>query len=294
MNKRYSASEARDKLGGVSAEKLKRLVDAGKVRKETPPTNTKRGYYNKEDIDRLAEAMEDFVEIHTTLPEGDTVELVQAGGKDDIRETTQIARQHFGDNAYDVEKRMAWFHLIPNGDYVLKHGDIIVGYISMQAIKPEAVEHIFNRRNGSSVQLEDMEPIVPGKPLELHISGIGVKTGIKRLDAKRYGADLISGLIKVFMQFATQGIEINRVWSKSSTVSGIKLSRDLGFTELGYINNEQIGFVLDFDPEKAEKPLVQRFLQRYCEAIKEAKESQKKLQRPNAKGRKQLLTNVSS
>lgn len=83
-----------------------------------------------------------------------------------------------------VEKRMTWFRLAPNGDYVLKHGDIIVGYISMQAIKPEAVEHIFNRRNGSSVQLEDMEPIVPGKPWELHISGIGVKTGIKRLDAK--------------------------------------------------------------------------------------------------------------
>ena len=77
------------------------------------------------------------------------------------------------------------------------------------------------------------------------------------------------------MQFASQGIEINKVWSKSSTVPGIKLSRDLGFTELGYINNEQIGFVLDFDPEKAEKPLVKRFLLRYCEALKEAKKSHK-------------------
>lgn len=113
-------------------------MEAGKVHKETPPTNKKRGYYNKADVDKLAEAMEDFIEIHTTLPEGDTVELVQAEGKDDIRKTTQIARQHFGDNAYDVEKRMTWFRLAPNGDYVLKHGDIIVGYISMQAIKPEA------------------------------------------------------------------------------------------------------------------------------------------------------------
>jgi len=66
-------------------------------------------------------------------------------------------------------------------------------------------------------------------------------------------------------------------------VPGIKLSRDLGFTELGYINNEQIGFVLDFDPEKAEKPLVKRFLQRYCDALNEAKETQKRLQRLTAK-----------
>ncbi len=37
MNNLYSPAEARAKLGGISAEALKRLVDSGKVRKETPP-----------------------------------------------------------------------------------------------------------------------------------------------------------------------------------------------------------------------------------------------------------------
>ena len=62
--------------------------------------------------------------------------------------------------------------------------------------------------------------------------------------------------------FRSQGIEISKIWGKSSTVPGIKLSRDLGFKELGYINNEQIGFVLDLKSKKAEKPLVEKYLKR--------------------------------
>jgi hypothetical protein len=37
------------------------------------------------------------------------------------------------------------------------------------------------------------------------------------------------------------------MWAKSGTVPGIKPCRDFGFTELGYINNEQIWFVLDLE-----------------------------------------------
>ena len=51
---------------------------------------------------------------------------------------------------------------------------------------------------------------------------------------------------------------------------GIKLSRDIGFTELDYINNEQIGFVLDMDPKKAVNPIIKIFLHRYKNALQEA------------------------
>src|SRR5439155_8572965 len=130
----YSASEAREKLGGIAPESLKRLVDDGKIRKVVPPGNKKRGMYIKEDVDRLAEAMEEFIEMHLMAPqiEGAGFEVVQAQGEDDIRETTQIARQHFGENAYGVERRMQWFRKVPNGDYVLKYNGVIVGYFSMQ------------------------------------------------------------------------------------------------------------------------------------------------------------------
>lgn len=277
----YSASEARMKLGGISGETLKNLVDDGKIRKVIPPGNRRRGMYVKEDVDKLVEAREEFIEMYLIAPqiEGAGFEVTQAQGEEDIEETVQIARQHFGENAYGLGKRMEWFNKIPNGDYVLKHNGIIVGYFSMQPIKQEAVEHIFSRKSGSSVQLEDMEPMIPGKPLNLHISGIGIKTGIPRKEAKKYGLDILTGILDLFIELGKQGIEIDKIWAKSSTVPGIKLSRDLGFTELGYINNEQIGFVLDMNPERATKPLVKKYLQMYQEALKEArnKNRQKRL-----------------
>ncbi len=61
---------------------------------------------------------------------------------------------------------------------------------------------------------------------------------------KTYGMLLLLGLQKVCINFGKQGIDIRKIWAKSGTVPGIKLCRDFGFTELGYINNEQIGFLL--------------------------------------------------
>ena len=63
---------------------------------------------------------------------------------------------------------MPWFNMAPKGDYVLKHNGIVVGYFSMQAIKAESIKDVFDNKSGRSIQLEDMEPIVPGKPLEVH------------------------------------------------------------------------------------------------------------------------------
>ena len=202
--------------------------------------------------------MQKFISLNFVNGEFETT---QAKNENDIQEAVLIARQHFGENAYGIDKRMAWFRKVPNGDYVLKHHGRIVGYFSMQAIKHETVERIFKRRSGNSVQLDDMEPIVPGKLLELHISGIGIKAGVSRREAKIYGMELLMGLFNVFLSLVKEGVTIDKIWVKSSIVPGIKLSRDLGFVELGYINNEQIGFMFDFAKlEENENIVAKNFL----------------------------------
>ncbi|MBA2287310.1 MAG: hypothetical protein H0W02_17705 [Ktedonobacteraceae bacterium] len=263
MDKLYTASQARERLGGMSTSSFKRLVDANKIRKVVPPGKT-QGQYIKEDVDKLAEAMEQFVQIYSAAEPAQKIEFLQARDENDIQETVQIARQNLGDNAYGLDRRMPWFKLSPKGDYVLKHEGIVVGYLSVQAIKLESIEHVFNRKSGASLQLEDMLPIEPGKPLDVHVSGLAVKKGISRQQAKYYGMVLLNKLFDTLIDLGRQGIDIRKIWAKSSTVPGIKLSRDLGFTELGYINNEQIGFVLDL--EKSNIPAIRR----YREVLKEA------------------------
>jgi len=134
-----------------------------------------------------------------------------------------------------------------------------------------------------------LEPIVPGKPLEVHVSGIGVKKGISRGDAKRYGVDLLKGIMTQFVELGKQGIEITKIWAKSSTVPGMKLSEDLRFKELGYINNEQIGYVLDIYSDSEKKRIIEKYRKKYLEALAEWKAQQN----GNKKTSKQQKNKVS-
>ena len=267
----YTASEARMRLGGIAGESLKRLVEDGKIRKVIPPDNKKRGLYVKEDVDRLAEAMEQFMEIYSlTSSKDEKPELVQAQSWEDIEATIRIDRQYFGEQIHSPEKRKHWFEVCPNGDYVLKHHGVIVGYFSIQGIKQEAIDRIFlNPKGDPRTRAEDMEPLVPGKPLQAYISMIAVKPDEIQTRQKIYGMLLLMGLEKVFTNFANQGIDIRTIWAKSMTVPGIKISRDFGFTELGYIGGDRIGFRLDV--EKSEIPIARK----YREALKVFKNRQK-------------------
>jgi len=242
----YTSSEARKKLGGMASSSFKKLVDSGKIRKITPP-NKKQGLYMKEDVDKTAEAMQLFAEIYSVAqPEGKK-EVVQVQNERELRETVAIAQQHFGERTHTLEKRLEWFHKAPEGDYVLKDKEVIVGYLSIQPFKPEALERIFTRKGNPDTQADDVEPFTPGKPLECYISGMVVKVGISEAQAKRYGMRLFMGMFDILLDLAKRGIDIRKLWVKSNTVSGIRICRNMGFTELGYVNTEQIGFVLDLE-----------------------------------------------
>src|SRR2546430_17697207 len=99
MDRLYTASEARERLNGMSSSSFKRLVDSGKVRKVVPPAKT-QGKYIREDVDKLAEAMEQFIEVYSASEPAEKLEFSPAKGKNDIQETIQIARQNLGENAY--------------------------------------------------------------------------------------------------------------------------------------------------------------------------------------------------
>jgi hypothetical protein len=263
----YSSSEARAKLKGMAPSSLKALSDKGIIRKIVPPGKT-QGRYLKEDVDRYAEEMEHFEQAYSFAQPPTTYAFGRVQNESELKESVRIARQNLGENAYGMDRRMPWFKLSPLGDYVLKHENVVVGYFSMQAIKPEAINDVFNKKSGRSIILDDMVPIEPGTPLDIHISGIGVKKGISKQQARIYGVILVFKLLHTLIDMGRQGFYIRKLWAKSSTVAGIKLCRGIGFTELDYINNEQIGFVLDL--ETSDLPIAQK----YREALAEYQKSQ--------------------
>jgi hypothetical protein len=68
---------------------------------------------------------------------------------------------------------------------------------------------------------------------------------------------MLMGIAKRLVDLGKEGIAIRKIWAKSRTVSGIKLCRDLGFKELGYLDQEQIGFVLDIG--QSDIPAIKRY-----------------------------------
>jgi hypothetical protein len=266
----YLKAERAQKVLQMTYSGLRNQVIAGNIKKDYPPGH-RQAYYRKKDIEDLAEAM-GLIKLYKAIEPTDKPLVRPAKGVEDIRETVQIARQHFGDNTYEVEARMERFQRVPNGDYVLEHNGIIVGYFSIQGTKPNTIGHVFNRKSRARVELEDIEPITPNKAVSLYISGLGVRKGTNRSDTKRYGMLLLIGMLNKVVDFGKEGINIHEIWAKSRTVAGIKLSRDLGFKELGYIDNEQIGFTLSMDPDKATHPLVKLYLQKYQEALNEERQ----------------------
>ena len=261
MDKLYTASQAREKLGGMSSSSFKRLVDSGKIRKITPP-NKVQGMYLKEDVDKLAEAMQQFVEIYSTIPSG-KFEVIQARNEDDIRATVQLAKQHFGDLAYTAEDRLPWFRKVPDGDFILLYDGVVVGYFSIQAVKHEALEDHILKPKGGGVRLEDIIPFTPGIPLECYVTGMAVKLEPNHHTNKEYGMLLIMGLIDALTDFGEKVVNIRKIWTKSRTVSGIKICRDMGFQDFGYIDSEHILFMLDF--ETATFPSIQKYRETLAE-----------------------------
>jgi len=269
LDKLYTAKEAREKLGGIAPTSFKRLVDSGKIRKIVPP-NKKNGFYPKEDVDEMAVIMKEFIEIYST-DDNQEYKFVQVDSEKDIKETIQIAQQRFGERATNLQARMARFNKSSKGDYVLKRNDVVVGFFSMQAVKQEAIDELFKRKTGKGLDLEDIELIIPGKPLEIIVSNIASRIGVEKDLEVEYGKRLVLAAIQRFINMGKEGIEIQRIWAMSSTVYGIKLCRNiLKFKEIGYINSEQLGFVLDTN--ETNTPLTEQ----YRAALKEAQTSQGK------------------
>ena len=266
LDKLYTAKEAREKLGGIAPTSFKRLVDSGKIRKIVPP-NKKNGFYPKEDVDKMAVIMNEFIEIYSTS-DNKEFKFVQANGEKDIKETIQIAQQRFGERATNLQTRMERFNKSPRGDYVLKHNNIVVGFFSMQAVKQEAIDGLFKHKTGRGLDLEDIELIVPGKPLEIIVSNIASRLGVEKNLELEYGKRLVLEVMQLFISLGREGIDIHRIWAMSSTVYGIKLCRDiLKFKEIGYINSEQLGFELDI--AETNTPLTEQ----YRAAFKENQDS---------------------
>lgn len=251
----YTASDVMKKLG-IPSSTLYEYARTGKIKKVVPP-GRKEGYYPKAEIDKIVRAKEAFI-----LQYASDTTLFEKAQEEDIKGITDLSIELFGKHGTaSYETRLAQFHANPEIFYVLKQGEIIVGYIGLFPLKHEAIETIMSGMEEDRFRTGTLSPtnIVPFKPGEAKelFSIIGAKQDVKK--STIYGSRLISGAIEVLEHFARRGIIIESLYATSRTRDGIKLCKGLGFKQT--IPNEEEDNLLRFklDLLTTTNPLLKRY-----------------------------------
>lgn len=160
-----------------------------------------------------------------------------ASSTDDIREIIRINRALFGSGSSysedDVVKLLlSWWEVNNEVFQVLIYNDIIVGYVSLLPLPLEIISGLMSDDiRVSQIRAEDIESFQPGHPVNLYVWTVGIHPDYQNpLQLKRtLGRYLSQGVIGLFEDFGTRGIEVQSAWTRSDTKDGQALSDGLGF-----------------------------------------------------------------
>ena len=246
----YTASQAMRKLR-MPKSTFHHYVEIGKIKRKVPP-GRQEGYYEKNYIDKMAEATELAAIQYAEDPAVFTIAT-----EEDIPGIYDVLISLWGPaNATTNETRLSWHKINPEIDYIVKQEGIIVGFVNLKPLRTETIEkYIAGTIQVKDIKADDILPFTPGVPLDCE-AGIAVRAGVH--NPKKYAMRLIAGIIKVVKSLAGRGVIIRKIYTRSSTPDGIQLARGLGFEDITQepTSNTRL-FVLDFETSRS--PFVQQY-----------------------------------
>jgi hypothetical protein len=232
----YTAKQAREKLGGISAETLKRYVEAGKIRKETPPTNKVKGYYNRFDVDKLVRELQPFAHIEKSAKstEKSPIVLSSEGETDwiqprDLPYVLALDLEVYGiEDTVDISITHAWWKKNPYMCRILYDKNDRKSIWGAMTIMPMREETIFQILRGEKQEKEitpdDILVYEPGnKYYGYAASAITRKEHITHF----------RGLLQSSLDFWCQGypdIQLIKLYAYAATAEGWDLIKRLFFS----------------------------------------------------------------
>lgn len=268
----YAAQEAIEKLR-IPKGTFHQHVKTGKIKKYTPP-NRSEGYYDKKEIDKMAQETALFTLIHSIEP----ITFERAKSEEDIRGIVDLCIAIYGQGgtpSYDA--RLEIWQKNPDVYYIVRQEDIVVGYVSLIWFDEQAINTLMGptpkqktmTSAGTGIYSitgpEHINQFMPGKPIESLFISLGVRPGLSNTEQRDYAFKLIRGTLEVLVSFAQQGMPIHKLYATSERGEGIRLARKLGMKETAYPNDSVLRYELDL--EVTDHPMFQP----YKEALNEWK-----------------------
>jgi hypothetical protein len=275
----YTAKEAMEKLR-LTKGTFHNQVKSGKIKKHTPP-NRKEGYYDKKEIDKMAQANALFTLIHSIEP----ITFEKVTTEEDLRGIVDLCIAIYGQGgtpSYDA--RLEIWQKNPGVYYIVKQEGIVVGYISLIWFDEEAINTLMGptpkqttiSSAGTGIYSitgpEHILPFTPNKPIDHLFISMGVRPGLSNTEQRDYGFKLLRGIAEVLTNFAYQKMPVKFLYATSDRGEGIRLARKLGMKETKHPNDPLIRFELDLN-EITNHPVLQHYRE-VLESMK-AKENQK-------------------
>lgn len=249
MENFYTAKEARTKLG-VTHDKFQYMVRSGQVKKVILP-GRKYGVYPKEQVNRLAAAIEAATELYTH-----EASVFEQATEADLPEIYTMVKET-GLIPTPIEIMRAWIRHNPKSFYTLRDEGIVVAYACILAVDYDWLIRVLKDEvRIGRVPLEYVYPFMPGQSLDVYIRDLVVSRG-PREKTVHYGQRIIAELANIFSQIGGQGVEIRAVYAFATTPQGNNICQRLRFTSLQEFNPQTKGEMpYKLDIATASSPLV--------------------------------------
>lgn len=254
----YSATQVMRRLG-IGSSTLYHFVEVGKIKRIVPP-NMRDGYYAQTEVDKMVRERELFLVSYSK----DKTEFTKAR-EEDIQGIYDVTNSLWNKNP-SYEDRLNGYKKNPYTYYVAKKEGIVVGFLGLLPLSKESLKTMMQEDYKVTPEaMADVLPFIEGQPIDNLFLDIAVRKGIPQ--SEPYGMRLIQGGLEAIESFATQGSPIRMLYAASSTPFGIKLCRDMGFTELPTTIPGASRKRFEIDLSKSKSP----FLRKYQKIIKEQK-----------------------
>jgi hypothetical protein len=259
----YTASEAQ-KVLGLNASTFRYYVRQGKIKRFVPPLRTE-GFYEKREIDKLANEIALFLHINEDETMGT---VVRVANPEDVQGIVEVLTVR-GWQTATAEQRISWYVVNPSIDLVAITDGKVSGYIHAVPYTTQALDDMMAVRKRSwNIVPEDILPYKSGNTYDLYI-GIATLESIPH-HTQRVGYRLIAGFLDFLEELAEKQIYIRRLYAVSAEEAGQKLCRKLGFVKQEKIPDdyqfpEWHRYILDFEASGS------RFAQQYRESLRRVK-----------------------
>jgi hypothetical protein len=249
MDNFYTAKEAQKKLG-VTHDKFQYMVRSGKIKKVILP-DRKYGVYPKEQINRLAAAIEAATELYTH--EASTFERAT---ESDLPEIYTMVKGT-GLIPTPIEIMKGWIQHNPESFYTLRDEGIVVAYACILAVDHDWLMRVLKDEiRIGRVPLEQISLFVPGQPLDIYIRDLVVGKG-QRDKVVHYAQRIIAELVNIFSQLGERGVEIRAAYAFATSPQGNNICQRLHFTALTEFNPQIKGHMpYKLDIATASSPLI--------------------------------------